>query len=107
MPRHDTERFDLADAEKRDHPGIPTGFWPTAQGCEARATLGGRDNQIINPNGVVTSMPPESGGRACHNPVGVVNVSTTFSQGSSSLATLGFVSQSLWDCPQLTFTQNL
>jgi hypothetical protein len=34
-----------------------------------------------------------------YNPVGVANVLTMFSQGSSSLTTLGFEAESLWDSP--------
>jgi hypothetical protein len=34
---------------------------------------------------------------AGHNPVGVEIFDSTFSQGSSCLATLGFVPKSLWD----------
>ena len=34
------------------HPGIPTGFRPKAQGCEARATLGKRPKKITTPTGL-------------------------------------------------------
>ena len=36
-----------------------------------------------------------------HNPVGVADFSLTITQGSSSLATLGFEPESLWDSPFL------
>jgi len=56
------------------HPGIPTGFRPKAQGCEAQATLGYRPTNIINPNGVA-AIPFSSIARdVCHNLAGVVNL---------------------------------
>src|SRR3954466_16137238 len=36
---------------------IPTGLRPPAQGCEARATLGIRSQQPLNPNGVAALHP--------------------------------------------------
>jgi hypothetical protein len=78
---------------------IPTGFRPKAQGCAAGATLGRRYTNIINRNAVV-AMPFSSVARdVCHNPVGVGSNLFSFSQGSSFLATLGWRTQSLWDCP--------
>ena len=35
-------------------PSAPTGLWPPAQGCEARATLGNEIETLANPNGVVS-----------------------------------------------------
>ena len=35
-------------------PLIPTGLWPKAQGCEARATLGQWFKMFPNPNGVAS-----------------------------------------------------
>src|SRR5713101_2712864 len=37
-------------------PRIPTGIRPKAQDCEARATLGQRPSNMINPNGVATDI---------------------------------------------------
>ena len=105
MPRPDPERYDLTDAEKRDliklieqGARIPTGFRPKAQGCEQRATLGNRRHDIHNPNGVVAISYASFPRRRCRNPVGVGGFFSMFTQGSSFLATLGFGTQSLWDC---------
>src|SRR5258708_5537544 len=76
---------------------IPKGLCPPAQGCEERATLGNGKEGVGNPNGVGALWHVEHR----HNPVGVGNVRTVFSQGCSSLATLGFESESLWDSPCL------
>src|SRR5437899_13095310 len=72
---------------------IPKGLRNKAQGCEERPTLG------VGPNGVQLQR---GCGRAewslpRRNPFRVVSDSRTFSQGSSFLATLGFVAESLWD----------
>ena len=83
----------------RGHVRIPTGFRLKAQGCAAGATLGRRSTNIINRNAVV-AMPFSSAARdVCHNPVGVGDDLIPFTQGSSFLATLGWRTQSLWDCP--------
>ncbi|SRR5258707_8250450 len=75
---------------------IPKGFRPPvpqSRDCEQRATLGKGEGGIGNPKGVVALGHDEYR----RNPVGVVKVCTILSQGSSSLATLGFVAESLWD----------
>ena len=78
---------------------IPTGFRLKAQGCAAGATLGRRSTNIINRNAVV-AIPFSPVTRAvCHNPVGVGSDLFSFTQGSSFLTTLGWRTQSLWDCP--------
>src|SRR5258707_1343726 len=75
---------------------IPKGFRNKAQGCEERATLGSCVRSITtlkaervaaNGNGSTTMPQPRWG---CDTPA-------NFTQGSSSLATLGFVAESLWD----------
>ena len=76
---------------------IPTGFCPKAQGCEARATLGQRPQNVFNRN-AVAAIPFASTARdVCHNPVGVVQNLIPFTQGSSFVATLGWRTQSPWD----------
>jgi hypothetical protein len=75
---------------------IPTGFRPQAQGCAVGATLGQREPKITNRN-AVAAIPFSSIPEVCHNPVGVAPDLTRFTQGSSFLATLGCMSQSLWD----------
>jgi hypothetical protein len=78
---------------------IPTGFRPKAQGCAPGATLGHLPANIINRN-AVAAIPSSSVARdVCHNPVGVGDDLIPFTQGSSFLATLGWRTQSLWDCP--------
>ena len=78
---------------------IPTGFRLKAQGCAPDATLGHLPANIINRN-AVAAIPFSSVTRdVCHNPVGVGSDLFSFSQGSSFLATLGWKTQSLWDCP--------
>src|SRR5262245_44991882 len=68
-----TRAFSKASRER-----IPKGFRLKAQGCEERATLGDRRNEIINPNGVAAAVV--NGGR---NPVGVVTTFWSSTQGSS------------------------
>src|SRR5258707_15875632 len=78
---------------------IPKRFRNKAQGCEERATLGScvqsmttlkAERVAAHGNGGATRPQPRWG---CETPA-------TFTQGSSSLATLGFVAKSLWDFPQ-------
>ena len=76
---------------------IPTGFHPSAQGCEARATLGNRRKQIVNPNGVVSSFKAPR-----IQPRWGWNIDDDLrTQGSSFVATLGWMPQSLrdWQTP--------
>ena len=77
--------------------GIPTGFRPKAQGCDAGATLGIRPQNVFNRDAVaaISSSPGALG--ICHNPVGVGGNKFLFTQGSSFLATLGCMPESLWD----------
>ena len=77
--------------------GIPTGFRPKAQGCDAGATLGIRPQNVFNRDAVavIPSSPGALG--ICHNPVGVGGNKFLFTQGSSFLATLGCMPESLWD----------
>jgi hypothetical protein len=78
---------------------IPTGFRPKAQGCEERATLGHSPAGITNRN-AVAALPFSSAARGIgHNPVGVGGDSIPFTQGSSYVATLGYMPESLWDSP--------
>jgi hypothetical protein len=86
-------------APERDRVRIPTGFRLKAQGCAPGATLGHLPANIINRN-AVAAIPSSSVARdVCHNPVGVGDDLIPFTQGSSFLATLGWRTQSLWDCP--------
>ena len=79
--------------------GIPTGFRPKAQGCDAGATLGIHPQNIFNRD-AVAAIPSSSGALGiCHNPVGVGGNKFLFTQGSSFLATLGCMPESLWDSP--------
>ncbi len=79
--------------------GIPTGFRPKAQGCDAGATLGIRPQNVFNRD-AVAAIPSSPGALGiCHNPVGVGGNKFLFTQGSSFLATLGCMPESLWDSP--------
>jgi hypothetical protein len=69
---------------------IPKGFRPTAQGCEARATLGKCTADTTTPTGLRTEAE-----RAA-TPLGL-GTGRMVSQGSSCLATLGFGAESRWD----------
>jgi len=72
---------------------IPKGFRRKAQGCEERATLGRRFDEVPTPTGLrVGGLEPG------HNPGGVELILATIPQGSSFLATLGWRTQSRWDC---------
>ena len=87
------------DASARGRVRIPTGFRLKDQGCAPGATLGHLPANIINRN-AVAAIPSSFVTRdVCHNPVGVGSNLFSFSQGSSFLATLGWRTQSLWDCP--------
>jgi len=78
---------------------IPKGLCPPAQGCEERATLGHCPASITNRN-AVAAIPFSSAARGiCHNPVGVDKNLISFTQGSSCVATLGYMPESLWDSP--------
>ncbi len=78
---------------RRDSVRIPKGFRNKAQGCEARATLGNPSNTDTTLKGL-RPLPRTTR----HNPVGVGIVLGTFTQGSRSAPTLGWWTQSRWDC---------
>ena len=67
-------RFSVAAASSRP-PGIPTGFRPKAQGCEARATLSHRPTHLPNRDAVAAIPFPSLARDVRHNPVGVVSIS--------------------------------
>jgi hypothetical protein len=75
---------------------IPKGFRPKAQGCEARATLGNHPARIFNRNAVAAIPLAIMAREIYHNPVGVESNSPSLTQGSC--ATLGWKTQSRWDC---------
>jgi hypothetical protein len=76
---------------------IPTGLRPPAQGCEERATLGHRPPGITNRNAVAAISFAWDVRHICHNPVGVNENLLPFTQGSSCVATLGWMPESRWD----------
>jgi hypothetical protein len=83
----------------------PTALHPVAQGWRNAPTLGQRANESTTPMGLRPFPSPEG-----HNPVGVENNFASRSQGSSSLATLGWMTESRWDSPfaniAMTFTHH-
>src|SRR5207248_3092311 len=87
------QRTDLAFSNRRPR-RIPKGFRNEAQGCEERATLGSRVQIDDNPERVVAHG---NGSATRPQPRWGSETPATFTQGSSSLATLGFVAESLWD----------
>jgi hypothetical protein len=74
-------------------------FRQLTQGCEARATLGHRHAKITNRNAVAAILFSPAARGICHNPVGVGEHSIPFTQGSSCVATLGYMPESRWDSP--------
>jgi hypothetical protein len=82
------------------------GFRQITQGCEARAALGQRPANSFNRN-AVAALPFSSAAREVgRNPVGVVDDSFSFTQGSSYVATLGYMPESLWDSPMAAIGQS-
>ena len=70
----------------------PNGIPAISPGLRGPSYPGSGEWNCANPNGVVSALSI----RRC-NPVGVEILSGHISQGSSSLATLGWMTQSLWD----------
>src|SRR5437879_7039162 len=73
---------------------IPKGLRNKAQGCEERATLGKVTDDSQPQRGCGMVLLPLS---AATTLSGLSPTCGAFSQGSSLLATLGFVAESLWD----------
>src|SRR5258706_16400589 len=71
---------------------IPKGLCPKAQGCEERATLGNRRTKQQPQRG----CDPRCTLTKAETPLGFC-LSDPLPQGSSFLATLGFVTESHWD----------
>src|SRR2546427_12555394 len=78
---------------------IPKGLCPPAQGGEERATLGVLQRRRFNPEGVVAcaSNGVQARKASGHNPFRVGALGQPCIKGSTFLATLGFMSESLWD----------
>lgn len=71
---------------------IPTGFRRKAQGCAARATLGNRIKNAINPNGVAAWFRAHR-----TQPRWGCGLFIIVTQGSRVAATLDFGTESRWD----------
>ncbi len=78
---------------------IPTGLRPPAQGREKRATLGRRPPGLTNRNAVAAISFSSAARGIGPNPVGVGDDLIPSSQGSSCIATLGYMPESRWDSP--------
>jgi hypothetical protein len=89
----------VTDSAERGCLRIPTGFRPKAQGCAPGATLGHLPANITNRNAVAAIPFPSVTRGICHNPVGVDENFIPFTQGSSCVATLGYMPESRWDSP--------
>ena len=75
---------------------IPTGFRPPAQGWPGGPTLGPLQKDPLQPQrGCVSGRAQIA--RIATTPLGLLNLYPTVTQGSSSLATLGFMTESRWD----------
>src|SRR5437016_554035 len=75
-----------------DFSANPKGIVSSSPGLRGTSYPGSGESECPNPNGVASHRS-----RQRHNPVGVDADSTTVSQGSSCLATLGFEPESRWD----------
>src|SRR5262245_19941675 len=73
---------------------IPKGLRNKAKGCEERATLGKVTDDTQPQRGCGMVLFPLSSATTLS---GLSPMRRAFSQGSSFLATLGFVAESLWD----------
>jgi len=82
---------------------IPKGFRPKARGCEERATLGHRPQNVFNRNAVAAISFVPVARHVRHNPVGVDENRIPLTQVSSCVATLGWRPESLWDSPAEAF----
>ena len=80
---------------------IPTGLRPPAQGCEERATLGQHPASLTNRNAVAAIPSSFAASGIGHNPVGVGKDFIPSPQGSSCVATLGYMPESRWDSPKI------
>jgi hypothetical protein len=89
----------VTESAERGYARIPKGFCPKAQGCEERATLGHRPTNIPTPKafGVAAILFSSAARGICHNLVGVGDAFIPFTQGSSYVATLGYMPESRWD----------
>jgi hypothetical protein len=85
-------RHVLRLTEPRSDSTTPTALRPPAQGWREATTLGQRSHEFTTPTGLRLFRSPNG-----RNPVGVENILTSYSQGSSFLATLGWRTESLWD----------
>ncbi len=81
------------------HRGTPTAFHHSAQGCRSReaakATLGSRPKITMNPNGVPSARTARDWGRGIQPRWGCFDLMVG-SQGSSCLATLGWMMERRW-----------
>ena len=75
----------------------PKGIPPQSPGLAQSAYPGNTASPVSTPTGLRPQSAP-----AVHNPVGVESSSSSVSQGSSSLATLGFEPESLRDSARVT-----
>ena len=89
--------FNKGRKSKFESPPIPKGLRPKAQGCEERATLGNRLAKQQPQRG----CDPRCTFTKAETPLGFY-LSDPLPQGSSFLATLGFVAESRWDSRKKT-----
>ena len=95
-PLRQTRRLPLRFSEEpclsSNLPANPKGIVSSSPGLRGTSYPGSGESDRSNPNGVTSCRS-----RRRHNLVGVEANSTTVSQGSSCLATVGFGPESRWD----------
>src|SRR6266566_6886857 len=96
-----------AAASDRALTTIPKGLRPPAQGCEERATLGKTCLERTNPVRVVPVPLHSQVRKIWATTLSGLNLCRDSYQGSSFLATLGFVTESLWDSSSHSGDSNL
>jgi hypothetical protein len=74
----------------------PEGVPPSSPGLRGTSYPGNRGREGVNPERVASSGPPACVGPGC-NPFRVGGLAGSGSQGSSFLATLGWIMESRWD----------
>ena len=84
--------FAVAPTRRRQECENPNGIPTRSPRLRGTSYLGWQGQSSLNPNGVAACCQHRR-----HNPVGVERYFTALTQGSSFLATLGSMKQSLWD----------
>ena len=76
--------------------GIPRGFWNTAQGCDAGATLGKRTKDLTNRNAVVADQTITTPVRFVATPLALSPFGANEPKVGTGVSTLGWRPMPLW-----------